>query len=524
MGPEQVKALTDSVGNTVSTAVAPILKAQQEQGQAVATLAEQVGKIVERVDALEKRPAGKREVFRVDAQGRVVQLFQDGDVAGAPAVLRGDLGLSKPLQVSNILRGVLAKDLTKYAPEECAFSEKLRGVGYNTDFIGSILFPMGEGLFPQKSVDGRDFSEIRKEAAARLSIQFDPGEVAWIAKKYPEFAQRMFPETIKSTGDMQVSTDTLGGQLIPTAYGDRIIDLLRNRLSVMRAGATELTLPPSGNITWTRLNEDPAPSYGDPDTATDGTATRPGLAAVRLQAKGLKAWVTIPNDLIRYSSPSVELLVRMALAAKFAVFEDQQFLEGIGSSLAPKGIINYPASVAETPTEGKITTHVSGLAPTGNTLGTFQPEDVAKMIALYFTGNDPDAPTGWILRPVHWASIMNKRADAVTAADGKGPFMFWTSRGDASAALPDRLAGYNTYQTAQVSKNRVQGTTTTGTYVLFGNFRRVLIGRVGTMELAVSEHIKFFQDKLVIRAVERHDMALEHEESFVFCDAVDEAL
>jgi len=35
------------------------------------------------------------------------------------------------------------------------------------------------------------------------------------------------------------------------------------------------------------------------------------------------------------------------------------------------------------------------------------------------------------------------------------------------------------------------------------------------MELAASEHIKFLQDRTVLRAIVRSDMGLEHEQSFV---------
>ncbi len=47
-----------------------------------------------------------------------------------------------------------------------------------------------------------------------------------------------------------------------------------------------------------------------------------------------------------------------------------------------------------------------------------------------------DAPTAWVMRKAMFAALMNRRADAVTAADGKGPFLF---RGPAQT--PDGPAG-----------------------------------------------------------------------------------
>ena len=42
-------------------------------------------------------------------------------------------------------------------------------------------------------------------------------------------------------------------------------------------------------------------------------------------------------------------------------------------------------------------------------------------------GKLPDAvaaPTAWLMRKTMYAALMNRRADAVSAADGKGAFLF----------------------------------------------------------------------------------------------------
>ena len=96
--------------------------------------------------------------------------------------------------------------------------------------------------------------------------------------------------------------------------------------------------------------------------------------------------------------------------------------------------------------------------------------------------------------------------------------MFWTSRASLGDQVPERLGGVPVVQSVQASANRDKGSGTTLVYVLFGNFNRLLIGRVGTIELAVSEHVKFLQDKVILRAVGRNDCGVEHEEAFVFTD------
>ena len=80
-----------------------------------------------------------------------------------------------------------------------------------------------------------------------------------------------------------------------------------------------------------------------------------------------------------------------------------------------------------------------------------------------------DAPTAWVMRKSLFAALMNRRADAVSVADGKGPFLL---RGPVQtpAALPGELYGTRVVRSAQVSNARVKGAATNLTYILLGYF------------------------------------------------------
>lgn len=461
----------------------------------------------------------------IETEGRKAR---DNERGGGPGVIPNPTKQSAGLKVSNIFKAVMAAGagqnpatITKYAKEEIELSDRLKAAGYQSEMLGSTLVPLGEELLVDPiDSDGQklsDFSSLRKEIGERMSFKHDPGEIGWLMKRFPEFAKAAFGLDRK---DMALGDDTLGGHLIAETQSGRIIDLLRARAALMKAGAQEVPLPPSGNIAYPRLTSDPSFSYTDPDTTTDLSTSTPGTGVVRLMAKSLRGAVTIPNDLMRYSSPAVEMIVRAALAAKAALAEDNAFLESVGSSIAPKGIINYTASTAETPTVGRVTLHVAQIV--GADGNTFEPEDVALIQALYEEGNDPDPATAWIMRPLFWSAIRNKRADAVTAGDKKGPFVFDVTR-SVKDGPADRLGDVQVVRTTQASKNRSKGSASTLHYVLYGNFRRAIIGRVGVIELATSEHVKFLQDKTIIRAVLRNDLGLEHEESFVFTDTLVQA-
>ena len=74
-------------------------------------------------------------------------------------------------------------------------------------------------------------------------------------------------------------------------------------------------------------------------------------------------------------------------------------------------------------------------------------------------GKLPDAvaaPTAWVMRKTMYAALMNRRADAVSAADGKGPFLFHPTR-NASDAPPAELYGTKVVRSSQVSNTRAKG-------------------------------------------------------------------
>lgn len=430
---------------------------------------------------------------------RIISMIASGQAPGR-IHQRGEKGL----WVSNVFRAVLLKDWN-LAKEEKAVSDQLAALGFPMS-EGSLLFPLYPAAIPESH------KALREEIAEKMLLPApDAAELAWHLKRHPEFAKKAFGLSQK---DLELGDDTLGGFLVPATQSTRLIDLLRGRAVLVRAGAQEVPLPPTGNITYPTLTSDPSFTWTDPDSTTDASTATATFGTVRLQAKSLRGYVTIPNDLLRYSSPAAEAVVRMALASKAATAEDNQFLEGAGSSLAPRGLMNFPRSVNAV-TAGKVTDlEATTKAANGD---TFEPEDCGRMYAVYEESKDFDPPTAWICRPTFFWTIANRRADAVSAADKKGPFLFPVTRGDMGQGVRKELLGVPVFTTTQLSKNQTKGTATTLHSILLGNFNRMLIGRSGAIELAASEHVKWLQDKTVLKAILRSDMNLEYAESFVLC-------
>jgi HK97 family phage major capsid protein len=465
-----------------------------------ATLATQGGEIATLKAEVEKRAKADNAPIRVDDAGH--------PIIGTPAVIKNIGGDSRPLYVTNVIKAMLMKDWGM-AKEEKAMSDRLVAAGYSPHSLGGVMLPMAPELMPD------DCAPLREECHKRMHIGVDPGELAHTLRRFPQVA-KAFGMVEK---DLKLGDDTLGGFLVPTTQADRIIDLLRNRVVMQRAGAQEIPLPPSGNTTWPKLASDPTFAWGDADRTGNITPSDVKFDVLRLRAKQLIGSMAIPNDLIRYSSPSVELIARTALAAAAAVAEDLAGLHGAGTDQEPKGLLNYPLSTAETPTRGKVTLHVAGT--TGGSGDTLTSDDIATILALYEESNDPDQPTGWIMRPRMWAAITNRRSKVWdgSAASAVGPYDFPVSRGALGNAPQKRLQDVDVFTTLQAKNNRVKSATNL-VYILFGNFNRWVIARSGAMELAASEHVRFLQDQTVLKAILRSDCGPTHEESFILTDVL----
>jgi len=459
---------------------------------AVTEIKVDVGKLGTRLEGVEKGlPA-----IHVDDAGQPI---------GAPAILK-NVGQSKPLYLMNVIKAIQMKDWS-LAPEEREISNRLEKVGYLKSSNGGVMFPLAPELIPD------DAADLREEISKRMSLSVDHEELAYLCKRFPQIAK-----LFEVQKDLAMGTDTLGGHLVQSTPSDRIIDLLRNREVFMRAGAREVPLPPSGQTPWPKLSTDPTFTWGDPDRTTNIATSNLGFEMLRLRAKQMVGAIAIPNALIRFSTPSVELVARMALATGAAIAEDLAWLEGAGSDLEPKGITNYPFSAADVPARGKVSLHVAQTVDTnGNTIDA---EDIALILARYEEGKDPEQPTAWIMRPSMWATLQNRRADAVSANDKKGPFLFPVSRGDFGRAPEKRLQDIPVITTLQAAADRVKGSGTTLQYILLGNFNRWVIGRSGALELAASDQVRFLQDQTVLKAILYSDAGPEHEESFVLTDTL----
>jgi len=242
----------------------------------------------------------------------------------------------------------------------------------------------------------------------------------------------------------------------------------------------------------------------------------PTTGSLLLTAKKAGGLVYLPNELVRYSAGLAEAVVRDALIAKAALTEDLAYLEGSGGSGVPLGLLNMARSANDTPTPDRVTLHTAKVTSASG--DTFDPSDVAKMLGLVEEAPDPAGATAWIMRPLFFANVANKRADAIYTGDGAGPFLFQVPRAELGAPIGKVLAGVPVLTTTAMAKTRTKGAGTTLTWLACANFAQFIIGRVGVVELALSTDVAFNSDSTAIRCLIHVDCGWGHPESAVICD------
>src|SRR5258708_619795 len=219
-------------------------------------------------------------------------------------------------------------------------------------------------------------------------------------------------------------SDIDGGSRVPLLMMGELIDLQRNMEAFANAGAQEVALPPNGRLQFPKLTGGSTAYWvGEGTSLTEGA---PSTGNLDLQAKKLGIFVKVNNELLRFASPSAEGLVRFDMARTAALKADLAMLEGTGGTQI-KGLLTYSGITSNT---------ASTVGANGN---TFEAQDVALM-----EGKLPDAvaaPTAWLMRKTMYAALMNRRGDAVDAADGEGAVLFHPRRSAAGAPPP---ASYST--------------------------------------------------------------------------------
>ena len=382
------------------------------------------------------------------------------------------------------------------AKEELHVHQQLRDLYQGYGFVPhcghqSFLVPLASAHIPAFEPAGQKLAqEVRAKMTADAG-RFDADEAAWIQQK--------LGIRTKALGTIN---DLAGGSLVRFPVLGELIELQRNLEVFAAAGAQEIALPPNGRIQFPKQTGG-STAYWVGEAASI-TESQPTTGSLDLQAKKLGVLIKVNNELMRFASPSAEGLVRLDMARVAALKADAAMLEGTGGTQV-RGLLTY----------SDIGTHTASSVDTDG--DTFTAQDVALM-----DGKLPDAvsqATAWVMRKQMFAALMNRRADAVTAADAAGSFLFHPSR-SAADAPPQELYGTRVVRSSQVSNARTKGSGVDLTYILLGYFPDWIVARLGVMEFLASGFgdTALVNDQTWLRGIQHLDAGPRNAASFVLCD------
>jgi len=357
----------------------------------------------------------------------------------------------------------------------------------------SFLVPLSTDHLPAFEPRGEKLRNELRQKMQASATGYDPDEADWLTRRAG-----------MRTKALGTTSDAAGGTLVQKAMLGELIDLQRNMECFSQAGSREIALPPNGRIQFPKLTGGSTAYWvGEGSAITDNDPT---TGSLDLQAKKLGVLVKVNNELLRFSSPSAEGLIRQDMARVAALKADLAMLEGTGTTQI-RGLLNTSGVLAHT---------ASTVGANGN---TFEAGDIAGM-----EGKLPDAvsaPTAWLMRKAMFAALMNRRADAVSAADGKGNFLFHPMR-SAADAPPTDIYGTPTIRSSQVSAARTKGSATNLTYIVLGYFPDWIIARMGVMEFLASGmgDTALQNDQTWLRGIQHIDAGPRNAGSFAVCDQV----
>lgn len=327
---------------------------------------------------------------------------------------------------------------------------------------------------------------------------------------------------------MSLSADEDGGILRGEATLGDLVEYMRNTLVFAKAGATSITLPANGLMKIPKQTGTTS-SYWEGEGFAVGTESQMKFGTLDLVLKKQYSRATITNEMTRFGTVDGEAMLRKDMAESAARNQDKTMLQGLnaaaisGGAKAPRGLITYGrASSALTAwAEGQdylIEYTASTVGANGNTL---EPQDIALMLSKLPDAVQESDNLKFVGRNDFFAAIKNRRADAVTAGDAKGHFLFDMLR-DGDGKQKKNLSGYEYVGSSQVSNTRAKGAATNLTYLVAGDFSHWVIAELPVAEFLANPYSStaFDNDATSLRMIRFVDGGPRNASAFVLCDSL----
>jgi HK97 family phage major capsid protein len=403
------------------------------------------------------------------------------------------------------------------------------------DFVKDVTVPL------IKEAAGAEVQEAIEQAVAKSLEPMRAEQTSWVAKltqdrvkadqrirakgeKFGRFTRALAAtnmqyekgiDLVRSWGDddlademtahhekaLAVSNATAGGVLVPESFSQDLIELLRPAAAVTRLNPEFLTMP-NGTFQLPKQTAGVAGVYiGENQNIS---SQQPAFGTVNLRFRKLAVLVPMSNDLLRYSSPGADSIVRNDIVRGMAQRMNQALLRDDGTGAAPKGLRNWA------PTANVIA--ANGTVSLANTV-----TDLGKLIVQLLNNDIPMTRPGWIMSPRSWNYL-------ITLQTTNGVFTFREEMQGGS------LWGWPFAVSTQVPINLTDGGGTNESEVYLADFADAVVGESQNLIIAASDsaayhdgsnvQAAFSLDQFVVRAIQEHDFVMRREESVAVLNEV----
>jgi HK97 family phage major capsid protein len=296
---------------------------------------------------------------------------------------------------------------------------------------------------------------------------------------------RQFRQISRAMGQDTVAG---GGALVPPGFVQDFVEELQAE-AVVRSLGLEV-MPMRGSLSIPYLDTAPTSYYvGEAANATESSVT---TGQLNLSERKLVSLSAMSNEWLQNSSPQGERAVKESLARAQAAKEDTTFIEGTGSSTAPKGMLYWAISANKFDADSTV-----NVANVTTDLG----KAVNKLLAL----NVPLQGCGWVISPrtyLYLTTALTSNSTPVWAEEMRGGTLY----------------GYPYRVSTQIAENLGGGTETK---VYFANFQRGLVlGQSSDMEVEMFPNGTYYNGSSVVsgvstyqsvaRIVSRHDFGARY--------------
>jgi len=337
---------------------------------------------------------------------------------------------------------------------------------------------------PEKGVIAAQF--VRALAAGKGDVE-----------RAGRWAKKALGEDSPVTKALLATDNVSGGFLIPEEFSADVIELLGARVALRRLNPVVIPME-HGTLTIPKLTGGATAYYQDEDA--DATKSEQTFGQVKLSWKKLVTLVPVSNDLLRYSAPSVDALVRDDMVNAMSRREDLAFIRGTGTDYTPKGLLNWCPGGNKTAANGTVNL-------TNVTL------DIGKIITTLANADVRMIRPGWLFHPrTEWY------LKTVRDANGNFAFKEEMDRGN--------LFTFPYATTTQIPINL--GSDESEVYL--ADFADIIIGESMRLSIDVSTEAAYLEnstvksafsrDETVIRAIAEHDLVVRHEQSIAMLTTV----